>query len=327
VDSQAKGKVAEENLSMLIFGDNEFSQLCKKYFESKKFKVSHCKKNVYSLDTKTISRVFENEKPDIVLNFILMNNVLNFIKEAAMDSSLVAMQTAKDILEFSSKFKVNKVIMVSSTDVYPKLSEEYFDLIPFREESFWLGNTINGDFMYPSAVKNIFSFMRWYKDNKNLQSVMPLLSEIYGEGISNDLNIIPYLTNRILGAKRIEATVLKLSGDGEHSRNFLYTTDALDALDKIIFNMDTTNIINIGSEDDVSMNDIVEIIKKALDIDVQVLWKTVDSGVHQKLCVKIDRAINQIGWRPQVLFTDGISNWISSLEEKRTEKAIQEEVE
>ena len=307
-------KAVDENLSILIFGRSEFSRLCKKYFESsRKFKVSHCEKNVYDLDTKTISRVFENVKPDIVISLLLMNNELNFIKEAAMDSSLTAMQTAKDILEFSSKFKVDKVIMAASTDAYPKFSEEHFDLIPFEERSFWLGNAFTGDFMYPSSVKNIFSFMKWYNENKKLKCVMPLLSEIYGEGIYSDLNTIPYLTNRILGAKRIEATVLKLFGDGENSRNFLYTTDALDALDKMIFNMDTTDIINIGSEDDINMNDIVKIIEKALDIDIQVLWKQPDKNGHQKLCVKIDRAIREIGWRPQVLFAQGILNWINSL--------------
>jgi nucleoside-diphosphate-sugar epimerase len=107
---------------------------------------------------------------------------------------------------------------------------------------------------------------------------------------------------------------IEVWGDGEQTRSFLYIDDCIDAV-RLHMESDFSGPVNIGSEEMVTINQLVD-IAKSIERKNNVEIKYVDgpTGVrgrnsHNELIKK------ELGWEPKYSLKDGIENtynWIKS---------------
>jgi GDP-D-mannose 3',5'-epimerase len=106
---------------------------------------------------------------------------------------------------------------------------------------------------------------------------------------------------------------IEIWGDGEQTRSFLFIDDCLDAVQKLMLS-DYSQPINIGSEEMVSINNLVEIVARIANKEIGIRHTTGPLGVRGRNSNN-DQARQHIGWDSSISLEEGMRRtyrWIES---------------
>lgn len=121
------------------------------------------------------------------------------------------------------------------------------------------------------------------------------------------------LTRKVLQAKATNQA-LEIWGDGEQTRTFLYIDDCIRAID-LLMSSQVTQPINIGSEELVSINQLVTLLEDINSTSVQREYLLeAPTGVRGRISSNL-LIRESLGWEPNVPLRVGLvslSEWISS---------------
>ena len=246
---------------------------------------------------------FEKEKPEYVIlaaakvGGINANNIYpaDFIWQNTMIQCNVIMA--------AHKYKVKKLLFLGSTCIYPKMAPQ-----PIKEEYLLSGYLEPTNEAYAIAKINGLEMCKFFKQqyNDNFISVMP--TNLYGENDNFDLNnshVMPALIRRIYEAKLNNKKVVECWGDGSPLREFLYVDDMADACVYLMENYDGLEHVNVGTGVEISIYNLVNLIKKVVDYDGEIVWNTdMPNGTPRKL-TNVDK-LHSLGWKHKVEIEDGV---------------------
>jgi UDP-glucose 4-epimerase len=105
-------------------------------------------------------------------------------------------------------------------------------------------------------------FLEYYRINYNLNYEVFRISNIFGPNqiTSKGLGLITTLLENYHLNK-----ITNIYGDGNIMRNYIYIKDVINVLEKsILFNLKTSNTINLVSNDNVTINELIKIIESSL---------------------------------------------------------------
>ena len=121
----------------------------------------------------------------------------------------------------------------------------------------------------------------------------------------NESHVIPGLIKRMHSAKMQNQRNFLIWGSGNPKREFLFSEDLADAIDFIIQNDISTQIINIGSGKEITIKDLAKIIKTTVGFDGDLAFdSTKPDGNPRKL---LDSSkIFKLGWSPKTELISGI---------------------
>jgi GDP-L-fucose synthase len=217
------------------------------------------------------------------------------------------------------KTKVNKLLFLGSSCVYPKKPK-----IPIKEKFLLSGELEKTNEAYAiskiAGIKMCESFNIQY--NTDFRAVMP--TNLYGPNDNyDDLNshVLAALIKKILKAKQKNKNRIVVWGNGNAKREFLHTYDLADACIKIMrlskknfLNIVEKNnqFINIGYGKEISIKELTKLICKIINFHGTIVYdKTKPNGTYRKL---IDSSrIRKINWKPKISLTEGISLVIKEL--------------
>lgn len=211
------------------------------------------------------------------------------------------------LLERCVKESVKKIVFISSGGaVYGNPGE-----LPVSENS-----PMNPASSYGIVKLTIEKYLELYKKIFGLNYTIIRPSNPFGprqnpNGIQGAISV--FLGN-ILANKAIE-----IWGNGEIVRDYIYIDDLIEGIYKATFNNSENEIYNLGSGNGHSLNDIVAIIKKVVNKEVNVIYKESRVFDVDKIYLDITRAKQQLSWYPVVEIEDGIKkswDFINSIEEK-----------
>jgi len=97
---------------------------------------------------------------------------------------------------------------------------------------------------------------------------------------------------------------IEIWGDGEQTRSFLFIDDCLDAVQKLMLS-DYSQPINIGSEEMVSINNLVEIVARIANKEIGIRHTTGPLGVRGRNSNN-DQARQHIGWDSSISLEEGM---------------------
>jgi UDP-glucuronate decarboxylase len=148
-----------------------------------------------------------------------------------------------------------------------------------------------------------------YRDFYKLDAKIIRLFRVYGPRMSmDDDQVIPDLISNALDNKD-----LIIHGDYNFSSSFCYVEDAVDAAYKLM-GSDLSGPINIGSDVDVNMTDIANMIVKETESTSQITYSDQKLFMSELLLPDIYQARNELGWMPVVTLENGIKKTIFSLQ-------------
>jgi len=113
--------------------------------------------------------------------------------------------------------------------------------------------------------------------------------------------------------KVIEANpIVEIWGNGKQVREFVYIDDLLDAIETII-QSDIRIPVNIGPDDSITIDELVELARKVEDKDIVINHILGPTGLQNRYTS--NEIIKSLRWKPKVSLSDGIKRtyqWIKS---------------
>ena len=257
-------------------------------------------------DTKAVEDFFAQEKPDWVFLAAAKVGGIYANNTYPVDFLLKNLKIQNNIFESSFKHKVKKFMFLGSSCIYPKNAPQ-----PIKEEYLLSSKLEPTNEPYALAkicgIKLANAYNRQF--GTNYISVMPC--NLYGIGDNyhcENAHVVPMLIRRFHEAKMRGDKTVTAWGTGTPLREFLFSDDLARACVYLMENKNADEIgefINIGSGKEKTIKEIVELVKKTVGFEDEVIWdKTKPDGTPRKL-MDVSR-INALGWKAEIELEEGL---------------------
>ena len=255
-------------------------------------------------DREAVYKLFEEENPDIVVNFAAESHVDRSIEnpEVFLDTNI---KGAAVLMDACRKFGITRYHQVSTDEVYGDLPLDRPDLF-FTEET-----PIHTSSPYSSSKAAADLLVLAYHRTYGLPVTISRCSNNYGPYHFPE-KLIPLMIANCLNNKP-----LPVYGEGLNVRDWLYVEDHCKAIDLIIHNGRVGEVYNVGGHNEMRNIDIVNLICEELDRLGQtkdskrlITYVTDRKGHDMRYAIDPTKIHNELGWLPETKFADGIEKTI-----------------
>ena len=266
----------------------------------------------HSLDLKEIENALKVTKDvDYIYNFACNMGGMGFIENNKADCMLSVLVNT-NLLRAAKINKCKKFFFSSSACVYNSSKQSKTYVEGLKEEDAYPADPEDG-----YGWEKLFSerMCRHFTEDFGLETRVVRYHNIYGPQGTFDggrEKAPAALCRKIILAKKNNKKTIDVWGDGEQTRSFLYIDDCIKGtLD--VFNSKERDVFNIGSEEQVSINQMIEIIEGIADYKVQKNYQLdKPKGVRGR---SSDNSFvtKKIGWKPNFSLKKGLEQtyfWI-----------------
>lgn len=249
-------------------------------------------------DREAIYKLFEEEHPDMVVNFAAESHVDRSIEnpEIFLDTNIKGTAVMMDACR---KYGIQRYHQVSTDEVYGDLPLDRPDLF-FTEET-----PIHTSSPYSSSKAAadllVFAYHRTY----GLPATISRCSNNYGPYHFPE-KLIPLMIANALADKP-----LPVYGEGLNVRDWLYVEDHCRAIDLIIHNGRVGEVYNVGGHNERTNLEVVKTILKALGKPESLIKFVSDRKGHDmRYAIDPTKLETELGWKPKYTFDTGIPQTI-----------------
>jgi GDP-L-fucose synthase len=301
------------NVKIIIFGSNGLvgSSIFNKLKKNKKFKEivgsTRADTNLFNLEEtlKTVDEI----NPDIIINAaakvggIIANNAERF--EFITENLKINI----NILEAIKRNNKIKLINLGSSCIYPLDAPN-----PIKEEYIMTGPLEPTNSPYAMAKLTAIEMGSALKLEYGCNIINLMPTNLYGPNDNfseTRSHVIPGLITRMHNAKSKKENTFEIWGTGKPLREFLFVEDLSQAIEFILENDIKDNLINIGSNEEISIEKLANLIKSTLNYKGELVFDdSKPDGNPRKL---LDSSlIFNYGWKPEINLEDGLKltyNW------------------
>lgn len=254
---------------------------------------------------KAVEEFFASERPEYVflaaakVGGIHANNT--YPAEFIRDNLVI--QT--NVIHSAWKFGVKKLLFLGSSCIYPRncmqpIKEEYLLTGPLEPTNEW----------YAIAKIAGIKMCQAYRKQHGFDAICAMPTNLYGPGDNyhpENSHVVPALIRRFHEARISNAPEVVVWGSGEPLRELLHVDDLANALVMLMQDYSGSEMINIGSGDEVSIADLAKMIAYIVGYNGIIRFdpSKPDGTPRKRLDVgKLDT----LGWRPSIRLAAGIAN-------------------
>ena len=249
-------------------------------------------------DRQAVDKLFQEEKPDIVVNFAAESHVDRSIENPGIFLETNIMGTAV-LMDACRKYGIQRYHQVSTDEVYGDLPLDRPDLF-FTEET-----PLHTSSPYSSSKASADLLVMAYYRTYGLPVTISRCSNNYGPYHFPE-KLIPLMIANALVDKP-----LPVYGNGENVRDWLYVEDHCRAIDLIIHNGKVGEVYNVGGHNEKRNIDIVRIICQELGKPESLIVHVEDRKGHdRRYAIDPAKIHRELGWLPETKFEDGIKKTI-----------------
>ena len=249
-------------------------------------------------DRTGVFALFEEEKPDVVINFAAESHVDRSIEDPGifLQTNILGTATMMDACRTFGNVRYHQV----STD------EVYGDLPLDRPDLFFTETTpIHTSSPYSSSKAGADLLVQAYYRTYGLPITISRCSNNYGPYHFPE-KLIPLMIANCLYNKP-----LPVYGEGLNVRDWLYVEDHGKAIDLIVRKGRIGEVYNVGGHNEMRNIDIVKLIIKELGKDESLITYVTDRKGHDlRYAIDPTKIHNELGWLPETKFEDGIKKTI-----------------
>lgn len=249
-------------------------------------------------DRDFVYRLFESEKPDIIVNFAAESHVDRSIEdpEVFLRTNIIGTSV---LLDACRKYGIKRYHQVSTDEVYGDLPLDRPDLF-FTEET-----PLHTSSPYSASKASADLLVQAYGRTYKLPVTISRCSNNYGPYHFPE-KLIPLVIANVLNDKPVP-----VYGKGENVRDWLYVEDHCSAIDLIIHKGREGEVYNIGGHNERSNLQVVKTIIKTLGKSEELITYVKDRPGHDmRYAIDPTKIHNELGWLPQTSFDEGIKKTI-----------------
>ncbi len=114
----------------------------------------------------------------------------------------------------------------------------------------------------------------------------------------------------------IDGKPLTVYGTGDQTRSFCYVTDEVRGI-IALFDSDVSDPVNIGNPNEITMLELVDIVREVTDSKSDVVFEPLPVGDPTRRRPDITRAQELLGWEPEVALREGLAQMRDWYQEER----------
>jgi len=249
-------------------------------------------------DRSFIYNLFQEEKPDIIVNFAAESHVDRSIEDPEIFLKTNILGTGV-LLDACKKYGIKRYHQVSTDEVYGDLPLDRTDLF-FTEET-----PIHTSSPYSASKASADLLVQSYYRTFKVPVTISRCSNNYGPYHFPE-KLIPLIIANALNDKD-----LPVYGKGENVRDWLYVQDHCIGIDKIIHNGKIGEVYNIGGHNEKTNLEVVKTILKELGKSEDLIKYVTDRPGHDmRYAIDPTKIKNELNWEPETSFNEGIKKTI-----------------
>ncbi len=235
----------------------------------------------------------ENNKAECMLSVLINTNLL---RSCLINKNKKYFFSSSACVYNSTKQKETFVPGLKETDAYPADPEDGYGWEKLFSER--MCRHFTEDFGLPTSVvryHNVYGPLGTYDGGREKAPAA--------------------ISRKIALAKMNNKKEIEVWGDGEQTRSFMFIDDCLEGTQKI-FNSNLSDVYNLGSDEQVSINQMVDIIEEIADYKVKrnyLLEKPKGVRGRSSDNTKINSDLN---WAPSISLKDGLKKTFEWIDEQ-----------
>lgn len=246
-------------------------------------------------DKKSVERIFKTCKPDAVVHWAAESHVDRSILDASpfLETNIKGTQV---LLEASKQKGVERFINISTDEVYGELEEkgQFYETTPLNPNS-------------PYSVSKASADMlgRAYHRTYGVPVITVRPSNNYGPWQYPE-KLIPVVILKAVNNEKIP-----VYGAGQNIREWLFVTDCVDAIFRILEKGRAGEIYNIGSGEEKRNIEVVKTILKLLGKKEDLIKFVKDRLGHDyRYSLNSGKIRKELGWKTKMPFAEGIEETV-----------------
>lgn len=220
-----------------------------------------------------------------------------------------------ELLEQARQFGVEKFTILGTICAYPENTP-----VPFSEDDLYNGYPERTNAPYGIAKKALHTQSWAYREQYDFNSIYLLPVNLYGPRDDFDLetsHVIPAIIRKCIEARESGGDSITAWGTGKPTREFLYVADAVEGILKATEQYESSEPVNLGSGEEISIKELVELIAELTGFDGEVVWDTSKPDGQPRRHLDTSRAEKRFGWTASTEFRDGLRETVEWYEENR----------
>ena len=246
---------------------------------------------------------FAEENPDYVfvaaakVGGIMANNT--YPADFMYDNMMIEM----NIIKGAFNSKVNKLLLLGSSCIYPRMAEQ-----PIKEDSLLTGSLEQTNEAYALAKIAGVKYCEYLNRQYGTDFISAMPTNLYGPNDNyhpQNSHVLPGLIRRFHEAKVNGDKEVVVWGTGTVLREFLYVDDLADASLYLMENYSGNETVNVGTGKDLSISELAQLVKKVVGYEGEITNDTSKPDGTPRKLLDVSK-LNNSGWSYKTELEDGI---------------------
>jgi UDP-glucose 4-epimerase len=145
-------------------------------------------------------------------------------------------------------------------------------------------------------------YLDYYRQAFGLAYIALRYANVYGprQSAKGEAGVVAIFLSLLLGGKRPV-----INGDGRQTRDYVYVGDVVRA-NLAALDAGFVGAVNIGTGVETDVVTIFEHLRQAAGREIEAVHGPAKSGEQRRSCLDARRALEVLGWQPQVGLADGL---------------------
>lgn len=260
--------------------------------------------DLFSLDE--TKKLIDTELPDIIINAAAKVGGIHANNTQRTDFILNNLKINMNILESLISHHEISLINLGSSCIYPLGAS-----VPISEDSLHTGKLEPTNSPYAMAKLTAIEIGSALTQQYGHKIINLMPTNLYGPNDNfseTTSHVIPGIISRMHKSMLNKDKFFQVWGTGKPLREFMHVDDLTDAIGFLINNeLLSETLLNVGTNEEVSINELVEKIKSIIGFKGQIEFNSdMPDGNPRKL---LDSSkLNNYGWEPKVTLNSGLKD-------------------
>ena len=252
---------------------------------------------------KMVLEFFMEEKPDYV--FLAAAKMGGILANSKYPAQFIFsnIQSQTNIIHSAWKSGVKNLLFLGSSCIYPKECPQ-----PMKEEYLLTGKLESTSEPYAIAKIAGIKMCQSYNLQYGTDYISVVPADLYGphdDFDSETSHVLPALIRKMHEAKTYNEPEVVVWGTGSPRRESLHVDDLADACILLMDKYDESEMINVGSGEDLSIKELALLIRNVIGFKGEVVFdESKPDGAPRKL-LDIGK-IRKLGWSPKISLEKGV---------------------
>jgi len=266
-------------------------------------------------DEAAVKHFFSTEEPNYVI--VAAAKVGGILANSTFpaDFLLCNLRIQNAIIANAFEFGVDKLLFLGSSCIYPKFAPQ-----PIPESALLTGPLEPTNEWYAIAKIAGIKLCQALRMQHGFDAICAMPTNLYGPRDNfhpRNSHVLPALIRRFVEAKEQNLSEVVCWGTGNVQREFLHVTDLADGCLYLMDNYSDSEIVNLGTGEDIFIYNLVDIVKKAVGYEGSVSWDASKPDGTPRKVMDVSRMSKELGWKASIPIEEGVKSTVGWYLENR----------